>query len=50
MREFFYPIPLPLVAFVFVVSLLLGVILCLPHAWADKFFKAMFRFFGTKDR
>lgn len=50
MREFFDPIPLPLVAFVFAVSILLGSVLCMPHAWADKFFKAMFRFFDSKNR
>ena len=45
LRAFFYPIPLPLIVVVLFVSLLMGVVLCMPNQWADRFFRSTMRYF-----
>ena len=44
-RTFFFPIPLALVVIVLIVSLLLGLVLCMPNQWADRFFRSTMRYF-----
>ena len=45
LRAFFYPIPLTIIAVVLFVSLLMGVVLCMPNQWAERFFRSTMRYF-----
>jgi hypothetical protein len=47
-REFFDPIPLWVVGLVIILALPIGVLLSMPSAWADRFFRTMFRLFDKK--
>jgi hypothetical protein len=47
-REFFDPIPLWVVGLVILLALPIGVLLSMPSAWADRFFRTMFRLFDKK--
>jgi hypothetical protein len=46
--EFFAPVPLWVVLLVVVVSLPIGILLCMPTKWADRFFNTVFRMFDKK--
>jgi hypothetical protein len=46
--NFFDPIPLWVVILVVLVSLPIGILLCMPTRWADRFFNVVFRLFDKK--
>ena len=48
MTNFFDPIPLWVVLLVVVVSLPIGILICMPSQWADRFFATVFRLFEKK--
>jgi hypothetical protein len=46
LQQFFAPIPLWFVALITLGALVLGVVICMPTKWAERFFGFMTRFFS----